>query len=163
MAITRVHTLRLRSLPFVRHNPISHGRSYHSYEHESAPSPFNATEDAVLTAALRHVPMHGFTDASLSIGAREAGYLDVTVNLFPRGSFNLVNYHLVTKRLALKKVLDTQAAKDDGGPFKGQGVGTRVRFLALERLMANRPVIHRWQEVVFPLASSSRLESNGLP
>ena len=92
--------------------------------------------------------MHGFTDASLSLGAREVGYLDITVNLFPRGVFDLVNYHLVTNRLALKKLLEIQAAKDDGGALKGLGVGARVRFLTLERLMANRPIIHRWQEVL---------------
>jgi ubiquinone biosynthesis protein COQ9 len=102
--------------------------------------------------------MHGFTDASLSLGAREAGYLDITVNLFPRGAFDLVNYHLVTKRLALKKLLDIEAAKDDGGALKGRGVGARVRFLTLERLMANRPIIHRWQEVLaIPTLSRLRM------
>src|SRR5947208_8049567 len=104
MAITCAHAPRLRSLAFVHRRPISSRQSYHSYEHESISSPFNATEEAVLAASLRHVPMHGFTNASLSLGAREAGYLDITANLFPRGAFDLVNYHLVTKRLALKKL-----------------------------------------------------------
>jgi ubiquinone biosynthesis protein COQ9 len=91
--------------------------------------------------------MHGFTNASLSLGAREAGYLDITVNLFPRGAFELVNYHLVTKRLALKEQLDNQTARDDGSALGRLGVGARVRLLVLKRLMANRPIIHRWQEV----------------
>ncbi|KAH0556164.1 hypothetical protein GP486_005902 [Trichoglossum hirsutum] len=160
MPITRVCTPRLRLLTSVRYCPISRGRPYHSYEHESDPPPFNATEEAVLAAALRQVPEHGFTDASLSLGAREAGYLDITVNLFPRGSFDLVNYHLVTRRLALKKALDAQAAKDDGGSFKGQGVGTKVKFLTLERLMANRPIIHRWQEALAIMAQPSCISTS---
>ncbi|KAH0538512.1 hypothetical protein FGG08_004899 [Glutinoglossum americanum] len=138
----------------MRHRP-SCIRSYHPYKHESNSSPFNPTEEAVLAASLRHVPTHGFTNASLSLGAREVGYLDITVNLFPRGVFDLVNYHLVTKRLALKKLLDIQAAKDDGGALTGLGIGARVRFLTLERLMANRPIIHRWQEALAIMAQPS--------
>ncbi|KAI9772033.1 MAG: Ubiquinone biosynthesis protein coq9, mitochondrial [Geoglossum simile] len=160
MPVTREHALR--RLPFLQRCPISRSpqrRPYHS-EHEPIQSPFNATEEAVLAASLRQVPAHGFTNASLSLGAREAGYLDITVNLFSRGAFDLVNYHLVTKRLALKEQLDGRTAKDDGGAIRGLGVRERVRLLVLERLMANRPIIHRWQEALAIMAQPSHVSTS---
>lgn len=113
-------------------------RSYHSYEHNE-PSPFNETENAILSAALTHVPTHGFTTTSLLHGARDAGYLHASLNLFPRGAFDLVNYHLVTQRLALNNHVQF--------PEQKLGVGAKVRLLALQRLWRNKPIIHRWQEV----------------
>lgn len=113
-------------------------RSYHSYEHDEAP-PFNETENAILSAALTHVPTHGFTTTSLLHGARDAGYLDASVNLFPRAAFDLVNYYLITQRLALKDHVQF--------PKQKLGVGAKVRLLALQRLWRNKPIIHRWQEV----------------
>lgn len=116
---------------------------YHSYEHAQSP-PFKPAESAILSAALSHVPNHGFTIAALKLGARDAGYLDVSTNLLPRGEFDLVNYHLVMQRLALKDAVQFPAASGQGKP---QGVGSKVRTLALARLRANAPIIHRWQEV----------------
>lgn len=113
-------------------------RLYHSYEHE-APPPFSPAEDSILSAALAHVPNHGFTALALTHGAQDAGYLDVSTNLFPRGPFDLINYHLVTQRLALKDRVQF--------PDPGVGVGERIRSLTLQRLKANKDVIRRWQEV----------------
>ena len=107
-------------------------RSYHSPSSESE-------EYAILSTALKHVPSHGFTSAALSLGARDAGYLDASVNLFPRGPFDLVDYYLTTQRLALEESTDLSNAK--------LGVGAKVRALALRRLQANEAIIHRWQEV----------------
>ncbi|OCK94318.1 ubiquinone biosynthesis protein COQ9 [Cenococcum geophilum 1.58] len=117
---------------------------YHSYEY-SQPAPFSASESAILSSAITHVPQYGFTSTALKLGARDAGYLDVSTNLFPHGVFDLVNYHLVTQRLALK---DTVQFPADGelGPGKTLGVGAKVRTLALTRLRANGLIIHRWQE-----------------
>jgi ubiquinone biosynthesis protein COQ9 len=87
-----------------------------------------------------HVPKHGFSSKALALGAEQAGYLPVSVQLFPRGVFDLINYHLVTQRLALR----------DHVQFPGEsklGVGGKVRSLTLERLRANRPIIHKWQGV----------------
>lgn len=119
-------------------------RGYHSYESES-PAIFNATEEAILSAAIPHVPEHGFTNTSLTLGAKDAGYLDLSVNLFPRGAFDLINYHLVTQRLALKDRVQLTASVGGG---KKLGIGAKVRLLAAERLMANRATIHRWPEVL---------------
>ncbi|KAI9822300.1 MAG: Ubiquinone biosynthesis protein coq9, mitochondrial [Pycnora praestabilis] len=126
-------------------------RAYHSYEHEQPP-PFNSTESAILLAALNRVPTHGFSDKALSLGAKDAGYLDVSVNLFPKGVFDLVNYHLVTQRLALKDRVHFEEGK--------LGVGGRVRLLTKERLLANKPIIHRWQEALAVMAQPSNIPTS---
>lgn len=116
---------------------------YHSYDY-AQPSPFSPAETAILSSAYAHVPNHGFTIDSLKLGARDAGYLDVSTNLFPRGVFDLVNYHLVTQRLALQNNVQFPTESEQG---KKIGVGAKVRTLTLARLRANEPIIHRWQEV----------------
>jgi ubiquinone biosynthesis protein COQ9 len=117
--------------------------SYHSYDYAQAP-PFSQAESAILSSACTHVPSYGFTIDALKLGACDAGYLDASTNLFPRGVFDLVNYHLVTQRLALK---DSVQFPEQGEGGKTIGVGSKVRTLTLARLRANEPVIHRWQEV----------------
>lgn len=76
----------------------------------------------------------------------------MSVNLLPRGVFELVMFWLVSRRLGLKEALDGS----DGG-LKRQweeqkvGVGGRVRSLVLERLRMNERagVMARWQEVCY--------------
>lgn len=124
-------------------------RPYHSYEHESPP-PFTPTEDAILSAALAHVPAHGFTTTALTQGARDAGYLDISTNLFPAGAFSIVNYHLVTQRLALAK----------HAPPRTEPVTGNITSLALRRLRANRPIVHRWQEALALLSTARHLPTS---
>lgn len=119
--------------------------AYHSYDY-AQPPPFPPAETKILSSAYAHVPDHGFTIDALKLGARDAGYLDASTNLFPRGVFDLINYHLVTQRLALKDSVQFPDAKDG----KKIGVGSKVRSLTLARLRANEPVLHRWQEVCSP-------------
>jgi ubiquinone biosynthesis protein COQ9 len=126
-------------------------RFYHSYDHPPPPGPFNATESSILAAAIPHLPSHGFTHTSLSLGAKDVGYIDASTNLFPRGAFSLVHYHLYTQRMALAKHLEILEAENaDREPL---GVGARVKALTWERLMGNKEVIHRWQEVFLLLQS----------
>jgi len=86
---------------------------------------------------------------AMKLGARDAGYLDVSTNLLPRGVFDLINYHLVTQRLALQNNVQFP---DQGEQGKKMGVGAKVRTLTLARLRANEPVIHRWQEALAIMA-----------
>ncbi|KAF2115282.1 COQ9-domain-containing protein [Lophiotrema nucula] len=122
-------------------------RSYHSYDYNQPP-PFPAAESAILSRAIEHVPGYGFTVDALKLGARDAGYLDASTNLLPRGVFDLVDYHLVMQRLALKD--SVQFPDAEGG--KKVGVGSKVRTLTLARLRANEPIIHRWQEALAIMA-----------
>lgn len=114
-------------------------RSYHSYEHESAP-PFTSAENTILSASITHVPTYGFTVDALSRGARDVGYQDVSVNLFPAGAFALVQHHLVIQRLVLAECRELETDDD-------LGIAANVEKLALKRLHANKAIIHRWQEV----------------
>ncbi|KAK3173402.1 hypothetical protein OEA41_006731 [Lepraria neglecta] len=127
-------------------------RLYHSYEHERPP-PFAPTESRILSAALSHVPTHGFATAALIQGARDAGYLDVSTNLFPTGPFSIVNYHLVTQRLALAK--DAPSTNDTAN-----NISENIRTLALRRLHANKPIIHRWQEALALLTTPAHLPTS---
>ncbi|RMZ83847.1 hypothetical protein DV737_g1416, partial [Chaetothyriales sp. CBS 132003] len=117
--------------------PLGSQRTYRS-DHHPDPPPFGTVQDAILAAALRRVPEHGFTDEALTLGAKDAGYLDVSVQLFPGRAFDLVNYHLVTQRLALK---DKVQFPDDAK----LPVGSKIRSLVVTRLRANKDIIHQWQ------------------
>ncbi|KAI4260653.1 MAG: hypothetical protein L6R42_003975 [Xanthoria sp. 1 TBL-2021] len=136
--LTKARCAAARRIPRLNQN-------YHSYEHDSSPA-YTAEEDVILAAAIHHVPTHGFTSTALSSGIRDAGYPDVAANLFPDGVFSLVKYHLVTERLALSKNTPTPASPASGG------VLDMVRHLTLQRLHANKPIIHRWQEALAILA-----------
>ena len=127
------------------------GRSYHSHQHQ-VPPPFSSTEAAILSSALAHVPAHGFTITALTQGARDAGYLDISTNLFPTGAFAIVNYHLITQRLALAKYASSLPPQTD--------ITTNIRSLALRRLYANRSIIHRWQEALALLSTARHLPTS---
>ncbi|KAL8243889.1 hypothetical protein R6Q59_010147 [Mikania micrantha] len=112
-------------------------RTYHSQYHPEPP-PYSQVHDKILSAALRRVPEYGFSEKSLALGAEDAGYLEVSVQLFPRGVYDLIQYHLVTQRLALKdRVQFTTEPK--------MGLTRKVKTLAIERLLANKDIIHQWQ------------------
>lgn len=112
---------------------------YHSYEH-IPPPPYPATQTAILTSALQHVPTSGFTLQSLTLGAKENGYLDISTNLFPKGPYDLVQFYLITQRLALKDRIqfhDPVGGRGGGVQHQKLGVGQKVRSLILARLQAN--------------------------
>ncbi|CAF9907076.1 Ubiquinone biosynthesis protein coq9, mitochondrial [Imshaugia aleurites] len=147
-----LHAVFLRHPAPLRSNLVWQcSRSYHSYEHE-APPPFTPTEDAILSAALAHVPTHGFTNTALTQGARDAGYLDVSTNLFPAGAFSIVKYHLVTQRLALARHASSLQSQSD--------ITTKIRKLALHRLHANEPIVHHWQEALALLSTARHLPTS---
>jgi ubiquinone biosynthesis protein COQ9 len=128
-------------------------RRFHSYDHPAPPGPFNSTEEAILRTSLAHVPVHGFTQTSLAIGAKDAGYLDASANIFPNGAFSLVHYHLVAQRLQLAKHSHIIAPSQNE---QSLSIGAKVKALTWERLLSNQEIIHRWQEVRFqPLTFST--------
>ncbi|WPH00288.1 ubiquinone biosynthesis protein coq9 [Acrodontium crateriforme] len=136
------HRLGLQSSP---RNPSSSTASYHSYDHP-APAPYPPAETAILSAALAHVPTTGFTRTALTTGLREAGYPEISLNLFPKGAFELVRYHLVTQRTQL----NTRVQFPDHDSAAPISVGRKVRSLILARLRGNADagVVGRWQEAV---------------
>jgi len=149
---TRTATRCFRTTrPLMCNQHIHSRRAFHSYDHPPPPGPFGATETSILSAAYKHVHEHGFTHRALSLGARDAGLLDISPSALPDGAYSLIRYHLYTQRLAL-------AAKSRH-IFQGEdapvGVGAKVTALTWERLMANREVIHQWQEALAVMAQPS--------
>lgn len=127
-------------------------RKYHSYDHPPPPGPFTSLQSQILSAAILHVPSHGFTQVSLSRGANDIGLIDASTNLFPAGPFSLVHYYLLTQRLALESRLH-KANKEEL-----RGTGAKVKALTWWRLEANRDVIHRWSEVCLFISCKIKLE-----
>ena len=124
--------------PFLELSP-SCSKAYHSYGYSQSTT-FSPTESSILSAALTHVPVHGFTDTALYCGASDAGFPEVSVNVFPRGAFDLISYHLITQRLSLRHLVQYQ----EGSKVV---VGAKVRRLVLQRLQANKHMIRHWQQV----------------
>ncbi|KAF8424100.1 COQ9-domain-containing protein [Tirmania nivea] len=116
---------------------------FHSHHHAPPSPPFSTTASTILSSALTHVPEHGFTDMALTLGARDARYLDITTNLFPRGPFEIIYYHLVMSRLDLHQRVQFPSAE-----ARELGVGQKIRTLVVERLRANEKVLGRWQEAL---------------
>ncbi|KAI3339374.1 ubiquinone biosynthesis protein COQ9 [Ustulina deusta] len=131
-------------------------RRYHSHDHPASAGVFNASEQAILSAAYQHVPEHGFTQHALSLGARDAGYLDISTNLVPRGPFSLIQYHLVTQREALAPRREV-IFSDDANVTT---VPARVERLTWERLLGNRDVNHRWQEALAIMAQPTHVPAS---
>lgn len=125
----------------------TNNRPYHSSSHPPPPGPFSPAELTILSAAYVHVPTHGFTSHSLALGARDAGYLDISATLLPNGPFDLIRYHLLVRREALVSVaLDPDTKTTD-----------RVSALTWERLLGNAPVLHVWQEALAVMAQPSHV------
>lgn len=119
-------------------------RPFHSYDHPPPPGAFGDAEKSILAAAYKHVPEHGFSQKALCCGARDAGYLDISASVIPDGAFGLIRYHLITQREALA-ARSRELFPDPNQP----GISLRVEELTWERLMGNKLVLDRWQEVIY--------------
>lgn len=120
-------------------------RSYHSRFHAPLPThEYTNSQSTILAAALEHIPDHGFTKDALIMGARDMGFLDVSIQLFTRQEMDLVLYWLASRRGLLR-------AKVQNGLFEGKqmSVDEKIKSLVIERLRMNGPIIHRWQDVSF--------------
>jgi ubiquinone biosynthesis protein COQ9 len=122
-------------------------RAYHSYDRPAPAGPFGSAESAILAAALARVPSHGFSAEALALGARDAGYLDISAGLVPEGAFGLVRWHLVTQREGLAARAEELFAAPAGGGTRLLSTPEKAEALVWERLMGNREVVGRWQEV----------------
>lgn len=130
-------------------------RSYHSDLHARLPDhSYTNSQTAILTSALAHVPTHGFSATALTLGARDAGFLDVSVQLLPRGEFDLILFWLASRRGLLRGKVEEgglfrRIAAEKGKDVHELSVEERVRGLLLERLRMNADVRDVWQDVSF--------------
>lgn len=141
--------------PLCIRSSITRPVAYHTHSDPIA-FPYNTTETQILNACVPHIRNHGFTQQTLSLGARDAGYLPISTNLFPRGAFDLVVFWLVRSRLGLKGRVEENglAQQWDEQRF---GSGRRVRALVLERLRMNAEegIVGKWTEALALMAQPS--------
>lgn len=80
------------------------------------------------------------------MGARDVGFLDVSIQLLSRQEMDLVLYWLASRRGLLQ-------AKVQNGLFEGKqsSIDEKIKALVIERLRMNSKVVHRWQDVGYPL------------
>ncbi|EEQ85850.1 ubiquinone biosynthesis protein coq9 [Blastomyces dermatitidis ER-3] len=156
----RPHYCRFRHIHSCAKHPrlpnpsLSHSRPYHSSFHppiETLADTYTPEQSAILSAAVNHIPEHGYTAHSLTLGARDAGYLDVSLQLFPGGGeIALITYWLGSRRGMLR-----QKAKSgelfrttEGGEAGRLSVEEKVLVLILERLKMNEKIIEHWQDAL---------------
>lgn len=142
--------------------PSSHSRTqspqirpYHSTLHPRLPDhTYNNSQTAILTASLAHIPTHGFSAESLVLGARDAGFLDVSVQLFPRAEFDLILFWLASRRGLLRAKVEEGAlfrrvADQAGRDVSSLDVEEKCRILVMERLRMNQDIKEQWAGVSF--------------
>ncbi|KAL4868609.1 hypothetical protein BDV12DRAFT_169394 [Aspergillus spectabilis] len=133
--------------PTLRSHLPNH-RPYHSNNHpDLPPHEYTNSQTTILSAALKHVPSHGFTKDALTLGARDTGFLDVSIQLLPRGEFDLILFWLASRRGLLR------AAVEQNGLLSKQNsalvsVEEKTRALIMERLRMNTDIRHQWQDAL---------------
>lgn len=146
---TKPTTTTLRTIqhqPCLRTTTPPSIRSYHSIHHPSPPHEYSNSQTTILSSALRHVPTHGFTRDALTLGARDAGFLDVSVQLLPRGEFDLILFWLASRRGLLRSKVENDALLQSSqqGPLS---VDDKIKTLIMERLRMNVEVKDKLQDV----------------
>ncbi|KAL2785199.1 COQ9-domain-containing protein [Aspergillus keveii] len=137
--------------------PSHHRRLYHSQHHpDPPPHEYTNSQTTILTAALKHVPTHGFTRAALTLGARDTGFLDVSIQLLPRGEFDLILFWLASRRGLLR------AAVEQNGLLKSPdsnlvSVEEKTIKLIMERLRMNTEINHQWQDALALMSLPSHI------
>ncbi|KAL1597226.1 Ubiquinone biosynthesis protein coq9, mitochondrial [Paraconiothyrium brasiliense] len=85
--------------------------------------------------------------------------MDVSTNLLPRGVFDLVNYHLVTQRLALKSSVQFPSAGE-----QGKKLGTGAKALAIMAQPSYAPAslaeLARLADEIWYLAGDESVDSS---
>ncbi|KAJ5679685.1 hypothetical protein N7462_007929 [Penicillium macrosclerotiorum] len=133
-------------------------RCYHSTLHPRPPThAYTNSQTAILTAALPYLPTLGFSRAALAAGARDAGFLDVSVHLLPRGEFDLVLFWLASRRGLLRGQVEEGAllqrvAAERGLDAASLSVDDKVRILVMQRLRMNANIKHVWQDALAQLS-----------
>ncbi|RAL03746.1 uncharacterized protein BO80DRAFT_462434 [Aspergillus ibericus CBS 121593] len=120
-------------------------RTYHSIHYPSPTHPYTNSQTTILSAALHHVPTHGFTRDALTLGARDAGFLDVSVQLFPRAEFDLILFYLASRRGLLRSKVENDNLLQSAQP---QSVDDKIKVLIMERLRMNAEVREKWVDAL---------------
>ncbi|OJJ59749.1 hypothetical protein ASPSYDRAFT_131610 [Aspergillus sydowii CBS 593.65] len=135
--------------------PSPNHRAYHSRHHpDPPPHEYTNSQTTILSAALKHVPSLGFTRDALTLGARDTGFLDVSIQLLPRGEFDLILFWLASRRGLLR------AAVEQKGLLAGSqsaSVEDKAKTLIMERLRMNSDIRHQWQDALALMSMPSNI------
>ncbi|GKZ21082.1 ubiquinone biosynthesis protein coq9, mitochondrial [Aspergillus brasiliensis] len=148
---TKPTTTTLRSIqhqPCLRTTTTPTIRTYHSIHHPSPTHEYSNSQTTILSAALRHVPTHGFTRDALTLGARDAGFLDVSVQLLPRGEFDLILFWLASRRGLLRSKVENDALLQPPQQTQPLSVDDKIKVLIMERLRMNVEVKDKLQDAL---------------
>ncbi|KAL4745876.1 hypothetical protein BDW72DRAFT_45520 [Aspergillus terricola var. indicus] len=137
-----------------RSRPHTH-RSYHSRHHpDLPPHEYTNSQTTILAAALKHVPSHGFTKNALTLGARDTGFLDVSVQLLPRGEFDLILFWLASRRGLLRAAVEQNGLLSTASPTSMED---KTKALIMERLRMNKDIRHQWQDALALMSYPSNI------
>ncbi|KAJ9351797.1 hypothetical protein DTO027B9_6173 [Paecilomyces variotii] len=154
----RFQSLTRCTAPSIRSSVTRH---YHSQFHPALPThEYTNSQATILSAALEHVPQHGFTLDALRLGARDAGFLDVSIQLLPRGEMDLVMFWLASRRGLLRAKVETGLFEKSNvaeGQKKVLSVEEKVKILVMERLRMNESIIHKWQDALALMSYPSNI------
>ncbi|GKZ64260.1 ubiquinone biosynthesis protein coq9, mitochondrial [Aspergillus niger] len=145
---TKPTTTTFRSIqhqPCLRTTTTPSIRPYHSIHHPTPTHEYSNSQTTILSSALRHVPTHGFTRDALTLGARDAGFLDVSVQLLPRGEFDLILFWLASRRGLLRSKVENDALLQSSQPLS---VDDKIKVLIMERLRMNVEVKEKLQDAL---------------
>ncbi|KAL3479532.1 COQ9-domain-containing protein [Aspergillus californicus] len=131
-------------------------RFYHSTHHrDPPPHEYTNSQTTILSAALNHVPTHGFTQDALTLGARDTGFLDVSIQLLTRAEFDLILFWLASRRGLLR------AAVEQNGLLANHpasaSVEDKTKVLIMERLRMNKEIRHQWQDALSLMSMPSHI------
>ncbi|RDW94025.1 uncharacterized protein DSM5745_01347 [Aspergillus mulundensis] len=135
-------------------------RLYHSQHHpDLPPHEYTNSQTTILSAALKHVPAHGFTKDALVLGARDTGFLDVSVQLLPRGEFDLILFWLASRRGLLRAAVEQNGllATSDGVNAIPASVEEKTKTLIMKRLRMNKDIRHQWQDALALMSYPSNI------
>ncbi|PHH83876.1 hypothetical protein CDD83_2882 [Cordyceps sp. RAO-2017] len=134
--------------------------NFHSYDRPPNESPWGSVRGAILSAAYEYVPTYGFVGRALTLGARDAGLLDISSSVLDDGVFPLIQYHLVTQRLRLVHQPRPLPADVEEKGRPAIDVMAEVLELSWARLMANTHIVHQWKEALAVMAQPGYISAS---
>ncbi|EGE09522.1 ubiquinone biosynthesis protein COQ9 [Trichophyton equinum CBS 127.97] len=154
-----------RNGPLRRQSPSQVTCGRRTYHHpasdlSSSSAHFSPEQASILSLALSdHVPRLGFTTEAVVLAAQDAGYPEVSLQLFPRGGeIELIIYWLSTRRALLKEKVQNGEIFDAEG--QKLSVDQKVKRLVMERLKMNSGIIQHWQDALAVMSLPTNLSSS---
>ncbi|KAJ6017586.1 hypothetical protein N7451_000965 [Penicillium sp. IBT 35674x] len=133
------------SQPLSKYQSYQPRRPYHSTLHPTLPvHEYTNSQIAILEASLAHTPVHGFSNTSILLGARDAGFLDVSIQLLPNGEYDLILFWLASRRGLLRAAVESGEIQFPAG----QDVQSKIKTLIMKRMKMNEEIRGQWSDAL---------------